>query len=538
MSDQLDLSPEEIKLFDEFYQRRLAEVGGAWDDAQELEIARDILAAVVNDGLTPTADGGASYVRRGAVDWTDPTTMQAAQATMGPDRPTPAPVGPAKQRGRSELWQGLGVLVLALLAGAWFLWPSGEEDASAEATEVEVTAEATQVVRLPQGAVTQTPVPTLEAELLADIVGAGVKTKELVVPRTLEIKGVSFIVQPVNTTQGDWRSPGDERAVSWIYGTVINYVLGLEATADNKALLASLQPGDALLLRASTGRPVYRFAYADTIRVAPQASEIFQQKRPGLTLVLLNDAVDDARIVVRGIYLPASELDTAELEPVANVAVGKKVVLDDLVGLTCLGRELIAGQDPPPGYAYLGVNYVVEQLGGELPLVTAAFFHSLQAGGLVYPSVSIAKELMSYPALPETLIVGQPVTATLVYAVPEPALRETMIWQFAPDPAGTRAQVELPRFAGQLAPEITLREANLADNRYLNLILTVQAGLYNVDIEDKDIAIQGGVLDPVVNRFPWRVAASQKKEFGLVILPDDSNPVTVIILEQGFELTY
>ena len=50
---------------------------------------------VVNDGLTPTADGGASYVRRGAVDWTDPATLQAVQATTGSG-------GRAQTRGRGR----------------------------------------------------------------------------------------------------------------------------------------------------------------------------------------------------------------------------------------------------------------------------------------------------------------------------------------------------------------------------------------------------------------------------------------------------
>ena len=173
MNNELELSPEERKLFDEFYQARLAEVG-AWDDTQELEIARDILAAVVNDGLTPTADGGASYVRRGGVDWTDPATMQAAQATMGQDDAPRPGAGRGQKRGKAELWQGVGVLVLVLLVAAWFLWPSGEEEnASAGETTVEMTVEATEEIQPGEIEVVQTPVPTLEAELLADIVGGG-----------------------------------------------------------------------------------------------------------------------------------------------------------------------------------------------------------------------------------------------------------------------------------------------------------------------------------------------------------------------------
>ena len=94
------LTAEEAKIFDQFYQRQIAEAGGARDDAQELEIAQDILLAVINDGLTLTSDGGASYVRRGAIDWTDPATLQAAQATMSQtERTRPMTITPIPNSG-------------------------------------------------------------------------------------------------------------------------------------------------------------------------------------------------------------------------------------------------------------------------------------------------------------------------------------------------------------------------------------------------------------------------------------------------------
>ncbi len=62
------LKAEDISTFERFYERRLAAGGGARDDFQELDIAREILVAVTDHGLTPTSDGGESYVRRDAVD--------------------------------------------------------------------------------------------------------------------------------------------------------------------------------------------------------------------------------------------------------------------------------------------------------------------------------------------------------------------------------------------------------------------------------------------------------------------------------------
>jgi len=321
------LSADDVKIFDQFYMRRIAEAGGAQDDSQELDIANDILAAVVNDGLTPTADGGASYVRRGAVDWSDPATLQAAQTALGAGSSTRPQTTKGNSR-KKDLLQGVAVFMLALLTIGWFFWPFGDDDG--QTTEEDDVALAAAEEEAIDGVIfvpSPTPVPTLETELLADIVEAGTKTKQLVVPRTLEIKGVSFVVQPVKVGVGDWPPPEVERAVSWVNGTVINYVMGLEGTPPNKELLASLQPGSQLLLRMSTG-VVYRFVYADTVRVAPQASEIFWQTRPGLTLVLLGDQAE-TRIVIRALYVPDTELNIVNQAPVKRTAPGQRVVLDD-----------------------------------------------------------------------------------------------------------------------------------------------------------------------------------------------------------------
>ena len=205
------LTGEDLKLFEEFYQRRLLEAGGARDDAEEWDIARDILLAVINDGLTPTAEGGESFVRRGAMDWSDPSTIQATQATSTGSngrKPKLVAAGPGGKVGAKDMLQGILMLGAGLLAALWFFWPKSD----GKATQITPEAEETSVAAAQRVA---TPIPTLESDLLSDIVDAGVKTA-LVVPRTLEVKGVSFVVQPVQIKSGDWPLPDDDRAVSWV----------------------------------------------------------------------------------------------------------------------------------------------------------------------------------------------------------------------------------------------------------------------------------------------------------------------------------
>jgi hypothetical protein len=564
---ELKLSAELLKLFESFYRRRLAEAGGAQNDKEELAIARDILQAVVNDGLTPTSDGGFSFVRRGARDWSDPTTVQAAQATVreggesgrkkkkrGKGSPA-APVPTAGGRSK-EMLQGLLMMAGVLGLIGWFVWPmlfggdesqeaSAESGAAlaaemAEASEEGPAGNSGDETTGEAGSMPVTAVPTLETEMLADIVDAGGVKTGPVAPRTLEIKGVSFIVQPVRVVAGDWPLPDDPRAVSWVYGTVVNYVLGLEATAENKQLLASLRPGDSMLLRMSTG-PTYRFAYVDVVRVAPQASEIFGQSRPGLTLALLGDVEQPARIVIRAVYIPGGVEDRRRANQVEQVSVGMPVPVGEGLWLTCLGSEPKVLPGTPPGYVHLGVNYIVENRSeGGLELATGPFTHHVEADGLSYPAIqsSIVRLAGTYPPLPELLEPGQAVTTTAVYAVPEAAIKKELTWQFAPDPTGQPAvQVTLPPYEGSLVAQVTPKTVNLVEDR-LVLTLTVQApALHGVEITAANIKVEGGTVPVAGNSFPWRLTPGERAEFALSLIPTDS-PVMASVLEQGFEIIW
>lgn len=531
------LTGEDLKLFEEFYQRRLLEAGGARDDAEELDIARDILLAVLNDGLTPTAEGGESFVRRGAMDWSDPSAIQATQATSNGysgRKPKSITAGPGGGKvGAKDMLQGILMVGAGLLAALWFFWPKGD----GKATQITPEAEETTVAAAQRVA---TPIPTLESELLSDIVDAGVKTS-LVVPRTLEVKGVSFVVQPVQIKSGDWPLPDDDRAVSWVYGSVINYALGMQSTPDNKALLSSIGPGDTFILRMSTG-PVYRFAFADMVRVSPQSSEIFRQNRPGMTIALLGDEEESTRVVIRGLYLPDSDLGMDFAAPAKKAALGETVVIADTFQLTPLTSHLVnlPGMEMI-GYAYLAVDYVVENKGA-LPLMTSSFVHRVKGTGMTYPSVSVipsAAGKLPYPPLPDTIQTQQVFTTTSVYVIPEAGLSESMVWSFAPDPSsGGEVEVQLPPNNGAAsAIEVRVIRANLQDG---TLLVNFSIGSMTQDVEvlASDIKIEGGTLSPIGNFFPWRLPAGTSREFSLLLSPDGSHRMVVTLLKQGFELTY
>lgn len=513
-----ELSGEELSQFQTFYRARLAHTlrkrTDAIEEAEELEFARDLLLAALNEGLTPGAAGEESYLKPDATDWTDPATLAATQAATGGKLPR---FGGGRLAAK-EMWQAAGALLAVLAILYWQFGPS-----SWSATEG-VTPEATSGAG---GRVTPTPIPSLESELLANIVdAAGVKTG-LVAPRTLEIKGVSFVIQPVKITAGDWPPPDDERAASWVYGTVINYVMGLEATPANKQLIASLRAGDELLLRMSTG-PAFHFAFVDAVRIAPQASELFRQARPGLTLALLDDGEQPDRAIVRAVYLPESEVSNGG--EARTVGVGQAAVLDSL-RLTCTGSEVQAPSGTPPGQLYLAVSYRLENT-GLLPLLTGTFSQRLTAGGLTLPQAPATNE-----AWPATIQPGQVLSGTLAYLVPEAAAGQSLTWSFAASPAGPAVQVALPSGQSRLSAEVRLKEAVFYDGVLLVTFSLTAPSIRGLELSAADIALNGASVHPVGNYFPWQISPGGSQEFTLLLAPSAS-PVRVELLNQGFELTY
>ena len=200
MTDK-SLSHEKLQAFEAFFQTRLLQAGGGQSYERDAEIIRDMLRSA-RQGHTPTSGGGEAQVRPlSEADYTDPDTIDALQAAAGNDGDRQ--VNGGEGRSARDLLPGVAVLV-ALVAGGmwWFLLRNGVTvEAETEVNEAVITATVTvDVIGTP------TPLPTLEADLLADIIGSGVRTG-LVAPRTLEIGGVSFVVQPVKVDQGDWPLP-------------------------------------------------------------------------------------------------------------------------------------------------------------------------------------------------------------------------------------------------------------------------------------------------------------------------------------------
>ncbi|MCA9977352.1 MAG: hypothetical protein KC413_16450, partial [Anaerolineales bacterium] len=109
---------------------------------------------------------------------------------------------------------------------------------------------------------TPTPIPTRsESDAVQEeaiVVGVSDSTTVSVTldaPSSLQLGGQSFTVQTqVLSADGIWSTAGigDGTAV-WIYGSIINYVLGLPVAGNNRALIEQMVPGDEIVLTMRGG---------------------------------------------------------------------------------------------------------------------------------------------------------------------------------------------------------------------------------------------------------------------------------------------
>jgi hypothetical protein len=143
-------------------------------------------------------------------------------------------------------------------------------------------------------------------------------------PQFIKLKERNFGVIAVEAAGGQWPfqsgTLGSDKA-AWILGTLVNYVIGLEANSDNTALLQSLTEDDLIQLVSYSGEARW-FRYTGRQWVTLGQADVFRQAQPGLTMVLLGEKSEDQRLVVTASYIPereATAMATATAAPTATL---------------------------------------------------------------------------------------------------------------------------------------------------------------------------------------------------------------------------
>jgi hypothetical protein len=362
-------------------------------------------------------------------------------------------------------------------------------------------------------------------------------------PISLSVDGESFVVQTqVIGPNGIWDPVADEASTAvWVYGSIVNYIVGIPDLNENRALLERLAPGDEIMM-STRGGAEFTFSFNSREEVPNTNQAVFAQNTPGITLLLLESAGSD-RLVVHGRYV-VSETDSA---PGNVVSLGETAQLGN-VQLTVNSTAYMADRtEIPPGFAFFLVDYQIQNVG-----LTALDSSKLQLMlvdklGNQYVLSPVASGLGNTPPLGGFLNANQVIQATAGYQVPLGLTSDTLSWVVTQSDSGNQVYVTLPFTGGTAATQatnITLFRADVTSD-LTGLILGGQItnlGTQPVVVTESDVSLRtddGAVYLLLSNNppFPWTVPPGQTLQFFFTYQRPPTAVATFEVLNQGFQLT-
>lgn len=362
-------------------------------------------------------------------------------------------------------------------------------------------------------------------------------------PVTLSLPGQQFNVQTqVIGADGTWTpAAGEAGTAVWVYGSIVNYLVGIPNSAENRALLEGLAPGDEMSL-ATRGGARYTFSFNSRTTVPVTNRDIFAQTTPGITLVLLGSEGTE-RLVVNGRYI-VSEADS---QAGNVVSLGETAQLEN-VQITVNSTTYIADRpEIPSGFALFVVDFQIQNVG-----LTAIDSGNLQLDlvddlGNQYVLRPQATQLGNFPGLSGFINANQTTQASAGYQIPLGLTSDTLSWVVTNSRSGAQVYVALPftgGAGGADASSVSLGRVEISTD-LTSLILGGQVtnlGTQPIVITESDVALQtdDGSIYLLLSTnppFPWTVPPGQTLQFFLTYQRPPTDTAVFRVVNQGFQLT-
>ena len=392
--------------------------------------------------------------------------------------------------------------------------------------------------------VTQEEVNTDEFVYVA-ISGSGAISVTMETPIFLGVAGEEFSVQAeVIPEEGAWTPvPANETTAVWVYGSVINYIFGLDDTNENQALLERLAPGDEIVLTSRSGRSL-TFAVSSRKEVNSENRTIFAQQSPGVTLLLIEEDLDEQRIVVDGRFVASDANENVQGGRV--VAMGETAQLEGLQ-ITVTGVSFQYDRpEIPGGFAFYMVDYQIQNVSAAT--VSSDLLNMVLADdfGNLYAQNPVASTLGNYPPLTGSIDPGQSVSATAGYQIPTGLTSTTLRWQVTMVSTGSQIQVNIPfqegGDSGQQA-NITLENVTVSPDGGSLIIVgqITNLGEQSIVVDVNNLSLSSGAAVYLIQStnpaFPWVIDIGQTLVFQVTYQRPLAPTATFTILNQSFELS-
>ncbi|MBN1976288.1 MAG: DUF4352 domain-containing protein [Anaerolineae bacterium] len=428
------------------------------------------------------------------------------------------------------------LLIIVLVLQNWVAPKEGDPGTSLVVSKVTVTP----------GAPTPSVSPPSQSRC-ETIISSGDVQIAVSLPISLTLGEEAFPVEVILPEEEGWGYPaGSSGSAAWMCGTVVNYVVLLEPTAENEALLAGLAPGEEIVLQLSNGVMLFFGFDQQREMKADEVDVVFAQLEPHLTLLL--ERQGGAWLVVSADYLtrvepvypPASDT-LAGLDVPVRVGDAQVTVWD--------GYALRSVPGLPAGTMYYLVEFSVENVGAS-PLDADVFTMQLQDGmGNKYLISPAASALGDSGLLEGEIAPGEAAEGSAGYLVPDTLSGPTLVWTFSPSPGsevwasvGIAYEGEEPS-AEPARAEVTITDAFLSGDESRLIIegeiRNVGGSPLTVEVRDITLTSSAGMGELIIAAppLPWTIEPGQSRVIELQFEKPDAASVLLTLLGHSFEIS-
>lgn len=374
--------------------------------------------------------------------------------------------------------------------------------------------------------------------------GANTLSIDLDPPTSLVVDGIPFTVTTQFVSQdGTWVPSVDEGEAEWVYGTIVNYVIGLPDDPINETLLETATPGDKIILTSRMGE-IREFVVTGREISAASNVELFSQNRPQITLVWLGARGNDQRLVVFGDFVLPEDQSVDGAQGRAVIDIGETAQLADVTVTALDTTQIVNSPSTPPGFMVFLIDFEVTNVGAT-PLDTGLIrFVLLDDLGNQYPLNAAATQEGNYPILSGLLESGTTRQVTAGYQIPTNLQSSRLRWVVSRVDSPGQIDVALP-FTGSASQniDVSLQQATVSSDG-TSLLLSGQITNLSdqpVSIAENDLGLEGGgsiyLVFSTNPGFPWTVAPGQTLPFA-VTFQRPATPTAVFTLKsRSFELS-
>jgi len=369
------------------------------------------------------------------------------------------------------------------------------------------------------------------------------------IPSRLIIGNATYQIATLTLRDEQWQYDASAAQTAyWVPGTLVNIVLGLHASEENRQMITTLRPGDLIVVETDLGPQRYRVIEQRTVQDTDVAA-VLTQDAPRLSLVLLGEAGNQRTVVVAGF---ADEGTPNQLS-----AVGTPINLGE-VRVKVLGYRLLSGTTVglSAERAYLQVDFEVTNIVTRILDATQFFSALADTSNITYPlSIEGSQAAGGRGFTRGALQPEQTVAGTAGFELPANLPGPTLEWRFAIDketPYIARVAIPHQPLVSEPTPiptqppraEVTIVNAQISPEgnelRVVGSVRNLTGQFLSASVSDASLSGPGGQLYPLnssLPAFPWSITPGEALVFQLSFArPQSAGPFTFTLFDQNFRI--